>query len=84
MDSAGYPMFPHIRDAMSPDMSSREELGRISFKSLDDEDELPDHLVEPLYDEDEDLEGPVPRQNGNDVYVMMDPFAKDFSIFPTK
>ena len=70
------PHLPMIRNAMGPDFSDREQLGRISVKDEDDEeDDISPHLYEPVYEE-EDTWGPVPPTSEN-PYVISDPYAKD-------
>ena len=73
------PRMPMIRNAMAPEMSDREQLGKIS-KSNDPE-EISPHLVEPVYDF-EDCYGPVPPTDKN-PYMLPDPYTKDTSPLPT-
>jgi len=75
------PSMPRIRDAIGPDFSDREQLGRISTKDIDEPDELPPHLREPVYAE-EDTWGPVPPIAGN-PYSLPDPYTKDYGVLPT-
>ena len=72
---------PMIRDAMGPDFSDREQLGRISAKDADEEDELAPHLREPNYKED-DCWGPVPPTQEN-PYMTGDPYVKDYQPMST-
>ncbi len=73
------PRTPYIRNAMSPEMSDREQLGKIS--KGEDPDELSPHLREPVYDY-EDCYGPVPP-SGKNPYAIPDPYTKDTSPLPT-
>lgn len=75
------PNMPRVRDSIGPDFADREQLGRISTKDADDEDELPPHLREPVHQE-EDCWGPVPP-TGNDPYALPDPYTKDTGVLPT-
>ena len=75
------PHMPRIRDAIGPDFADREQLGRISVKDADEEDELPPHLREPIYAE-EDTWGPVPPTSEN-PYALPDPYTKDTGVLPT-
>lgn len=73
-----------MKNALSPDINSREQLGAISAKALDtagDPDGLPDHLLEPTVNP-EDCYGPVPP-DAEPVYVGADPFTRDFAPKPT-
>lgn len=74
------PRSPRIRNAMQPDFSDREQLGKIS-RQQEDPDELAPHLREPVYDF-EDCYGPVPPQDKN-PYALPDPYTKDTSPLPT-
>jgi hypothetical protein len=76
------PRMPVIRNAMQPDFSDREQLGRISVKDADEEDSITPHLREPLYDEEE-IWGPVPP-TGEDPYALPDPYSKDYNVIPQK
>jgi len=73
------------RNPMSPEKADREALSFLADNptdiDLDDDDELPSHLRNPLEDP-EDCFGPVPPVQG-DPYVMQDPFARDTSPLPT-
>lgn len=73
------PRMPIIRNAMQPDFSSREQLGKIAKDR--DPDELAPHLLEPEVDF-EDCYGPVPPTDKN-PYALPDPYAKDTSPLPT-
>lgn len=73
-----------IRNALSPDINAREQLGALSAKALDtvdDVDGMPDHLREPEVTPEECM-GPVPPDS-EPVYVGQDPFARDYSPLPT-
>lgn len=73
-----------MRNALSPDINSREQIGAISAKALDtvaDPDGLPDHLLTPTVDP-ADCYGPVPP-TAEDPGVYQDPFVRDFSPNPT-
>ncbi len=73
-----------VRNAQSPDINSREQLGQITAKAIDTVDDpegLPDHLRDPVVDPDECL-GPVPPDS-EPVYVGQDPFTRDSSPNPT-
>jgi hypothetical protein len=74
------PRMPVIRNAIQPDFSDRERLGRISVKDAD-EDAITPHLREPIYDEEETW-GPVPP-TGEDPYALPDPYSKDYHVIPT-
>jgi hypothetical protein len=73
------PRMPVIRNAMGPEMSDREQLGRIAEPR--DPDEIAPHLVEPIYDE-EDTWGPVPPIAPN-PYALPDMYTKDYGVLPT-
>lgn len=75
------PHMPRVRDSIGPDFSDREQLGRISTKDADKEDELPPHLREPVHSE-EDCWGPVPPTSEN-PYSLPDPYTKDYGVLPT-
>lgn len=75
------PHMPVIRNSMGPDFADREQLGRISTKDADKEDELSPHLREPVNAE-EDCWGPVPP-GGHDPYALPDFYTKDYSVLPT-
>ena len=72
------PPQPYTRNAMSPDISNREALGRLEFG--EPEDQIADHLTEPELTP-EDCWGPVPPQK-KDPGVFQDPFTRDFSPLP--
>jgi len=74
------PKLPMIRNAMGPEFSDREQLGRISPKD-NDEDEISPHLREPQYTEEE-CWGPVPPDQEN-PYMIPDPYNKDYHVIPT-
>jgi len=73
------PRMPMIRNAMQPELSDREQLGKIAQPK--DPDELSPHLREPVEDM-EDCYGPVPPQDKN-PYALPDPYNKDTSPLPT-
>ena len=75
------PHMPRVRDAIGPDFADREQIGRISSKDMDEPDELPPHLREPVHEE-EDCWGPVPPVQQN-PYVLPDPYTKDYHVIPT-
>lgn len=75
------PKLPMIRNAMGPEFSDREQLGRISTKDMNDEEEVSPHLREPEYSEDE-CWGPVPPTQEN-PYTLPDPYTKDYHVIPT-
>ena len=75
------PPRPNVRNAMTPSMADREQIGRISVKDKDDPEEVSPHLREPMYKED-DCWGPVPP-TGEDPYVMADFYTKDYHVIPT-
>jgi len=75
------PKLPMIRNAMGPEFSDREQLGRISTKDTDEEDLTSPHLREPDYPEEETW-GPVPP-TGEDPYALPDPYTKDYGVLPT-
>ena len=73
-----------IKNALSPDINTREQLGAISAKAMDtvdDPDGLPDHLLEPDVTPEE-CYGPVPPDS-EPPYVGQDPFTRDTSPKPT-
>lgn len=75
---------PYIGNSMSPSWSSREQLASLKdndVDTVDDFDELPSHLREPVYDKEECF-GPVPP-DVPDPYVQQDPYARDYSPLPT-
>lgn len=72
------------RNALSPDINRREQIGAISAKAMDtvaDPDGLPDHLLEPAVDP-KDCMGPVPPTSEKPG-VYSDPFVRDSSPNPT-
>lgn len=78
-------MFNYVTDPMSPDTNDREQLGMLadhpSDVDPDDDDELPDHLKEPLEDA-EDCYGPVPP-TAKEPYTQQDPLTRDTSVLPS-
>ena len=73
---------PTLLSPASPDNASqREEIGSLGGELKDTDDELPPHLREPVYDEDE-CWGPVPP-TAPDPTATMDPFNTDWSVLPT-
>ena len=74
---------PYIQNSLSPDINHREQLGSLADRDIDTEqdDELPPHLREPIYDEEECF-GPVPP-DAEDPYVGQDPFVRDYGPLPT-
>ena len=73
-----------MRNALSPDINSREQIGAMSAKALDtvdDPDGLPNHLLEPDVDPS-DCFGPVPP-TAEPVSVGQDPFVRDSSPLPS-
>ena len=73
-----------FRNALSPDVNSREQIGSITAKAMDtvdDPDGLPDHLSEPQVDP-ESCYGPVPP-TAEAPGVYSDPFVRDSSPNPT-
>jgi hypothetical protein len=73
------PKAPTIRNALAPQMSDREQIGKIAKPR--DPDEISPHLIEPIYDE-EDTWGPVPP-TAPDPYALPDMFSKDTGVLPT-
>ena len=72
---------------LSPETSDREQIRKVSFKDMDDPNELAPHLRDDWQDEvmaDEEMgkdpEGPVPVKAANDYYVTMDPYSRDWGI----
>lgn len=74
---------PFIGSATSPSTDSREQIRSLGDPDPEaqEDDELPPHLREPIYDK-EDCYGPVPPV-AEDPYVQADPFAQDWGIHPT-
>lgn len=73
-----------MRNSLSPDINSREQIGAITARAIDtadDPDGLPDHLREPQVDP-EDCWGPVPPDS-EPPYVGQDPFTRDTGPKPT-
>jgi len=82
MEAPAFPGQP-IRNALSPDINTREQLGAISAKAIDtvdDPDGLPDHLLEPNVTP-EDCYGPVPP-DAEEPGVHADPYSKDYAPQP--
>lgn len=80
------PGSPYIRNATSLAMSDSEEIGPISHRDIDSNDDEGDepiasHLVD-IEVTPEDCYGPVPP-DAEDPYVQQDPFARDWSVLPT-
>jgi hypothetical protein len=73
------PPQPYTRNAMSPDISHREQLGKL--QTGEPIEELPEHLREPELTPEE-CWGPVPPI-AKDPGVYQDPFARHFSPLPT-
>lgn len=77
------PGAPYIRNALSPAMSDREDIGPISHRDIDatdDDDEIASHLVD-IEVTPEECFGPVPP-DAEDPYVQLDPFTRDWSVLP--
>jgi hypothetical protein len=74
------PPRPVVNNPMAPSMADREQLGKISIKDMQDPEELPPHLQDPVYDEEETW-GPVPPVAPN-PYVLPDMYTKDYSVLP--
>jgi len=79
------PAFPGqpIRNALAPDINTREQVGALSAKAMDtveDPDGLPDHLLDPQVTPEECF-GPVPP-DAEDPGVHADPFVKDAAPQP--
>jgi hypothetical protein len=78
------PGSPYIRNATSPAMSDREDLGPISHRDIDvsdDDDEIASHLVD-IEVTPEECFGPVPP-DAEEPTVQMDPYTNDWSVLPT-
>ena len=73
------PPQPYTRNALSPDINNREQLGRLQTGTP--EIELSPHLRDPV-EEPEDCWGPVPPV-AEDPYVTQDPWVKYSSPLPT-
>lgn len=82
--SAKYPGGP-IRNALSPAMNNREQIGSLAgntpMDTVQDEEGLPDHLLDPTL-EPEDCYGPVPP-DAEKPYLSQDPFARNTGVLPT-
>ncbi len=74
---------PFIGDETGSQWNSREQLAALRNHDLDTEegDELPPHLREPMYDDDECF-GPVPP-DAPPPSILSDPFVRDSSPLPT-
>lgn len=74
---------PYQRDAMSPDVATREPITNMSKNDIDTDGDtdLPTHLREPTVDMD-DCYGPVPP-TAEEPYTQQDPNVRDFSPLPT-
>jgi hypothetical protein len=84
-EAAGASAFPGqpIRNALSPDINDREQIGSLTNKAMDtvdDPDGLPEHLREPTVDR-EDCFGPVPP-TAEVPYVQVDPYEVDTAPQP--
>jgi hypothetical protein len=73
----------YIRNAMSPEVTDREQLGWLADEptDIDDETGLASHLVEPGLTPEE-CWGPVPPLQG-DPWIHQDLFTRDTSPIPT-
>ena len=72
------------RNALSPDINSREAIDAMTSKgidTIDDWDDMPEHLREPMLTPEECF-GPVPP-SAEEPYVGQDPFARNTSVLPT-
>ena len=74
---------PRQRNAMSPDVATREPLGKMSKNDIDTDGnaDLPTHLREPTVDI-EDCYGPVPP-TAEEPYTTQDPNVRDAGVLPT-
>jgi len=80
--NGSWPGQPVMRNALSPDINSREAIGKMTAKNLDtDEEGVPEHLREPQVTPEE-CYGPVPPDS-EPVSVHADPFTRDYSPNPT-
>jgi hypothetical protein len=75
------PPQPVTRNPMSPSLTDREQITKMSISNLEDEDALAPHLQDPQYEE-EDCWGPVPPTAEN-PYALPDFYTNDFSVLPT-
>lgn len=78
-----YPGRPAGRNVLSPDVADREQLGSLAgqpIDTVDDPDDMPEHLREPTVDR-EDCMGPVPP-DAEEPYVGQDPFVRDYGPQP--
>ena len=72
------------RNALSPDINSRENIEAMTAKGIDtrdDQDELPEHLREPMMTPEETF-GPV-APSAEPPHVGQDPFVRGSSPLPT-
>lgn len=73
-----------VRNVLSPDINSREQLGSLAgnvpMDTVDDPDGLPDHLLDPTVTPEECF-GPVPPK-AEEPYVGQDPFVRDAAPQP--
>ena len=74
------PPEPTMRNPLSPDINSREQLGKLQSGTPDEYD-IASHLTDPIEDE-EDCYGPVPP-DAEEPYVGQDPFVRDYGPLPT-
>lgn len=74
---------PYQRNAMSPDVATREPLDKMSKNDIDTDGDtdLPTHLREPTLDM-EDCYGPVPP-TAEEPYTTQDPNVRDWGVLPT-
>lgn len=74
---------PQQRNAMSPDIATREPITNMSKNDIDTDGDtdLPSHLREPTVNM-EDCYGPVPP-TAEEPYTQQDPNVRDFSPLPT-
>lgn len=83
-EAAHFPGQP-VRNVLSPDINSREQIGSLAgsqpIDTVDDPDGLPEHLLEPKVTPEECF-GPVPP-NAEPPYVGQDPYVRDSSPNPT-
>ncbi len=82
-DFGVYPGRPSGRNVLSPDVNAREQLGSLAgdpIDTVDDPDDMPQHLREPNVDR-EDCYGPVPP-DAEEPYVSADPYAMDVAPKP--
>lgn len=74
---------PYQRNAMSPDVATREPITNMSKNDIDTDgnEDLPTHLREPTVDM-ADCYGPVPP-TAEEPYTTQDPGVRDYSPLPT-